>query len=163
MLSLPASVPARRVACAIVQSNVLTSQHLVSLHYGHPLQQLQQQQRRQYAMRAPSLSRRTKPGPATPVALPDFPFKNVPLPPIEVWREFKDKRGLGDLAPETCLQAFMQYCLIAPKDLLSVEPAHILERGTFETSDQPVATTPGTKSFQTSTSTSTLCTTLPFR
>jgi hypothetical protein len=67
------------------------------------------------------------------------------------------------LAPETCLHAFKQYCLIAPNDVLSVEPAHILERGTFELAGQPMTTIPETKGLQTSTSTSTLYTTLPFR
>ncbi|KAH6850027.1 hypothetical protein B0I37DRAFT_102747 [Chaetomium sp. MPI-CAGE-AT-0009] len=129
-LRLGTSVPARRAACAILQPSVLTSQIPSPPHHGQPQQQQQvqhqqRQQRRQYAMRAPSLIRRLRPGPAEPV---EPLFKDLPVPSVDVWREFKDKRGLGDLAPETCLHAFTQYCLVASDDVGSVEPAIILQR-----------------------------------
>ncbi|KAH6636230.1 hypothetical protein F5144DRAFT_171512 [Chaetomium tenue] len=136
MFSLRSSAPARRAACAVLQPNVfvLTSQLSVSSHLGQPQQQQVQQQRRQYAMRAPSVSKRKRFIPLALVDspdlpdLPNFPFKDVPIPPIDLWRSFKDKRGLGEMAPETCLHAFKQYCLVAPNDPMSTAPALVLER-----------------------------------
>ncbi|KAK3295639.1 uncharacterized protein B0H64DRAFT_395836 [Chaetomium fimeti] len=130
MFSLRASVPARRAACAILQPNVLTSQLLVPPCHGQAQQQQpphhqQRQQRRQYAMRSPSLSKRPRPGPAAPV---DPLFKDVPVPSVDLWREFKNKRGLGDVTPETCLHAFTQFCLVASGGFSSGEPAIILQR-----------------------------------
>ncbi|KAK4123078.1 hypothetical protein N657DRAFT_634288 [Parathielavia appendiculata] len=63
-------------------------------------------------MRAPSLSRRSR---ARPVSQADLTtlFKNSEIPQIDIWREFKSRKGLGDLTPEDAFKTATVYRVAA--------------------------------------------------
>ena len=63
-------------------------------------------------------------------------FKHSDIPPVDLWRQFKSHRGLGDLTPEACLSAVMQYCDVATQTSGLWKEA--LERGMSETPTKPV-------------------------
>jgi hypothetical protein len=83
-------------------------------------------------MRGPSLLRRR----SRPVEQDGLLFKQSDIPPVDLWRQFKTHRGLGDLTPETCLSVVMQYCDVATQTSGLWKEA--LERGMSETATQPM-------------------------